>query len=408
MEEQGWTGSLTLLRMGQQWRKNRRLFHNAFTPANCVPYRASQQREARKLVGSIIQTPKRWEAHLVTFATTIILNITYGINIESEDDPWVKLAERSSDALSNGGAAGATFVDFFPAVRRLPRWVNFIPSLTYARAQLPTIQQLHNEPYDLVKREMNEGVAKPSFIEKMLTEVGNRGDAKADEVDSYTERDLRSAGATMFVAGSDTTWSTISVFVLNMVLNPEVQIRAQEEIDSVVGSDRLPTFADRANLPFVDYVVQETFRWHPVLPVGVPHKVSEDDYYKGYFIPKGTMVMANASAIHHDPNVYKSPETFDPTRYVPVSQGGRGEPFPIAHFGFGRRICPGQHLGAASVWMVIVTMLATLRFAKAKDEQGQEIVPNGEMSTGFTSHPKSFICDIQPRSEKIASLVAEG
>ena len=92
-------------------------------------------------------------------------------------------------------------------------------------------------------------------------------------------------------------------FALAMVLYPEVQRRAQAEIDSVVGEDRLPTFEDRSSLPYVESVLRETFRWHPILPngilpcrvispslktlIGVPHATLTDDIFDGYFIPKG-------------------------------------------------------------------------------------------------------------------------
>lgn len=78
-----------------------------------------------------------------------------------------------------------------------------------------------------------------------------------------------------------------------MTLYPEVQRKAQEEINRVLGCDRLPTVADRPRLPFVEALVKEVLRWHPVGPMGLPHMSSEDDTWNGYFIPKGSFLMAN-------------------------------------------------------------------------------------------------------------------
>lgn len=78
-----------------------------------------------------------------------------------------------------------------------------------------------------------------------------------------------------------------------MSVFPEAQRKAQEEIDRVVGTGRLPTIADRDNLPYIDAVVKETLRWHPVAPMGLPHTSTEDDVVEGYHIPKGSMVFAN-------------------------------------------------------------------------------------------------------------------
>lgn len=78
-----------------------------------------------------------------------------------------------------------------------------------------------------------------------------------------------------------------------MTLYPEVQRKAQEEIDRILGGARLPTVVDRASLPYVDAVVKETLRWHPVAPMGIPHMSVKDDMYEGHLIPEGSLVLAN-------------------------------------------------------------------------------------------------------------------
>lgn len=78
-----------------------------------------------------------------------------------------------------------------------------------------------------------------------------------------------------------------------MTIYPEVQRKAQEEIERVVGPNKLPTFADRERLPYINAIVKEVLRWHPVAPMGIPHTTTQDDVYEGYFIPRGSMVLAN-------------------------------------------------------------------------------------------------------------------
>jgi cytochrome P450 len=87
--------------------------------------------------------------------------------------------------------------------------------------------------------------------------------------------------------------SEIKCYFLALMLNPDVQRRAHEEIDSVVGSDRLPVAADRAQLPYIDAIVKETMRWHPIAPLGLPHRSDADEVVEGYLIPKGAIIMAN-------------------------------------------------------------------------------------------------------------------
>jgi hypothetical protein len=158
-----------------------------------------------------------------------------------------------------------------------------------------------------------------------------------------------------------------------MILFPEVLKKAQAEIDAVVGNDRLPSFSDRENLPYVDALVKEVFRWHSVAPtgenfagkpwmtddlfLGVAHRVMEDDVHEGYFIPRGALIIANIWFVQpinsnlndspglclffrqltHDPRIYANPVTFDPSRFL-ASEGRTPEPDPREIcFGFGRR-----------------------------------------------------------------------
>jgi cytochrome P450 len=85
----------------------------------------------------------------------------------------------------------------------------------------------------------------------------------------------------------------MSCFFLAMTIYPDVQRKAQEEIDRIVGNDRLPGFNDRENLPYIDAIVKEVLRWHPVAPMGLPHMTSEDDIYNGFLIPKGALLLPN-------------------------------------------------------------------------------------------------------------------
>ena len=85
----------------------------------------------------------------------------------------------------------------------------------------------------------------------------------------------------------------MQAFFLAMAMHPDIQRKAQEELDRVVGSDRLPTFEDQASLPYVNALLREVLRWHIVLPIAVPHRVMADDEYNGYTIPAGSTVIPN-------------------------------------------------------------------------------------------------------------------
>ncbi|KAK3064868.1 hypothetical protein LTS18_003188, partial [Coniosporium uncinatum] len=329
-EQMGWRGTLTFLRWGPRFRMHRKVLQKSFQKSNIIQYRSLQEREARVLTEGILKTPGEWEILTRRFATAIVPGIGFGIHIQDDRDPYIKMSVDASYALGHGGAPAGTLVDFFPFITKLPTWLVPDRSLNLVRNWKWVIRQIHDVPYADVKELIDHGRANPSLIVALLADRQS-GLEKGEEAEMTIE-DIKGAAGAVYAAGQDTTWSTLIVFILNMLLHPEVQQKAQRIIDEVVERSRLPTIGDRPKLQYVDCIVQETLRWCPVSPVGVPHRNIEDDFYKGYFILAGSFVYANARAMTHDEGVYTSPEDFNPDRLIPMSEGGLGEPLPKGHF----------------------------------------------------------------------------
>ncbi len=123
-----------------------------------------------------------------------------------------------------------------------------------------------------------------------------------------------------------------------MVCSPEVQAKAREELDTVVGSTRLPTVEDRDSLPYITAIAKESMRWQSIAPLGIPHRSLEDDEFKGYFIPKGSVVIANLYAFSRNERVYPGPESFSPERFLKDGKIDPDVQDPSSFvFGYGRR-----------------------------------------------------------------------
>ncbi|KIK54563.1 hypothetical protein GYMLUDRAFT_177015, partial [Collybiopsis luxurians FD-317 M1] len=186
-------------------------------------------------------------------------------------------------------------------------------------------------------------------------------------------------------------------FILAMSVHPDKQRKAQAEIDRVVGSERLPTFEDRPQLTYVESVIKEVYRWNPVAPIAVPHKYSgeTDDEYRGWRIPKDSIVIGNSWAIMHDAQLYPSPFQFLPERYL-KQQDVRLNPDPRKFaFGYGRRICPGRLLVDDTLYIAAVTILALFDIGPLTSGDVPQYSPYADM--GFPSHPGAFECSITPR-----------
>jgi len=190
-----------------------------------------------------------------------------------------------------------------------------------------------------------------------------------------------------------------------MVLHPKVQRKAQEEMDAVIGSHRLPKISDRNSLPYLDAIIKEVLRWASVSPMALPHATGEEDKVLGYKIPKGTVVMANLWAMLHDERVYPEPFKFDPGRFL----GEKQQPDPReVVFGRGRRVCPGQNIGEASVFIQLASVVATFDIRKDLDSSGREVEPEVGFTTAIVSYVKPFKCRLIPRSEEAKMLIEHG
>lgn len=356
---------------------------SSFTTSACKGYRPIQEQEARKAVTEILASPQDWESLLRKFATAVVLRIGFGLGISQKDDPYIKMVLDAEEATGKGGVPGASVVDFFPALRYLPSWLLKLNVLEHARVSKAYIQKLHDAPWEATEPEIrNKEATLPSFMRTHLERyIENEKSGKSNEA---SIADIKGAAGAISIAGANTSWSTIMVCILNLILHPEIQKKAREEIDAVVGTDRLPGFEDQERLPYIQHILQETTRWCPLSPLGVPHATLEDDVYKGMLIPKGSVVFANAYAMTHDERVYSDPDTFNPDRYIRKDQGGKGEPLPEGSFGFGRRVCPGQWLAMATVYIIIATLLATVDIRPALDSDGNEITPSVKFTDGLS------------------------
>ncbi|KAF7357541.1 O-methylsterigmatocystin oxidoreductase [Mycena sanguinolenta] len=325
-------------------------------------------------------------------AAAIIMATLYGYQVQPTNDHFVALSESATKKLGEAIFPGAVAVDTFPALRYLPSWMPGAGFQRYAAEARQLTKEMQEVPVNFVKQNMRDGIDSTSVVAKLL--AANR----------YDEVAIQSVAGTAYAGGADTSVSAWASFCLAMALYPEIQKKAQTEIDTVIGTDRLPEFEDRPSLPFVEALYREVMRWRPVTPLGVAHASTEDDIYNGYFIPKGTTVISNIWAMTRDESIYHEPDRFNPDRFF-TADGKLNEDATILAFGFGRRICAGRHHADATIWATIVSVLSTFNIAKAKDATGKEIDINPKYSDGFISHPGPFACSITPRSEMAKTLV---
>ncbi|XP_015898696.3 iridoid oxidase [Ziziphus jujuba] len=161
----------------------------------------------------------------------------------------------------------------------------------------------------------------------------------------------------MFLAGSETTSSTIEWAMAELLRRPELMQKAKEELNRVVGPKRKVEERDMDNLPYLQAVVKETLRLHPPIPLLLPRNALEDTKFMGYLIPKDTQIFVNVWGIGRDPESWDEPLCFKPERFIGSNIEYKGQNYELLPFGSGRRICVGMSLGQRMVHLALASLL---------------------------------------------------
>ncbi|KAI0189210.1 putative cytochrome P450 oxidoreductase [Xylaria flabelliformis] len=395
----GWTNILGMRQYGETHRLHRKVSHMLVgTHLTVMPYLPIQEIEVRRFLFRVLKEPKQFLNHIRTEAGAIILKIVYGYTVEpSKPDPLIDLADEAMFHFAAASTAGTWWVDVIPALKSIPEWMPGTGWKKIARRWRATLDEVSKKPLLFAQRRLANGRSEKSFVTDFHK---SRGDTLSPEDNEV----LRWVAMNMYAGGADTTVNTITSFFFAMILFPEVQRKAQEEIDRVIGNSRLPTYSDREDLPYINAVLTEAWRWHTVVPMALPHVTTSEDIVNGYFIPKGSLVIPNIWWFTHDPAVYPNPSEFDPSRYL----GPDPAPDPTTHiFGYGRRICPGRYLADTSTWLTIAQSLAVFNISKGLDESGIEIEPIPRPTPGAISRLEPFKATIKPRSPQHEFLIRQ-
>ncbi|KIJ31421.1 hypothetical protein M422DRAFT_185980, partial [Sphaerobolus stellatus SS14] len=359
----GWGYALGFQHYGERWRRHRRAMHEKFHASVADVFKPSQLQHSRDLLRRLLSTPEDYVEHLRHITGAVIMEVTYGIHVKAENDPYLITADRSLRAMGEAAVPGAFWVDILPWMKYIPAWV---PGAVFKRKGLEwakCISDMNELPFQATKAAMLQGTADGCFVTSHLEHLRTLKEGPADQ-----EEVIKNTAGAVFAGGSDTTANTMTTFILAMALFPEVQKKAQAELDNLLGEVRLVEFEDEPNLPYTSAICKEILRWHPLLPQGVAHATSEDDVVGEYFIPKGTVVIGNSWALLHDEDDF-GPDTdkFIPERFF---KPGVRDPALTGAFGYGRRFCPGLHMAQKSLFIDIASILQVFNMSGPRDPTG--------------------------------------
>ncbi|KAF8507550.1 cytochrome P450, partial [Gautieria morchelliformis] len=387
---------VSLMYYGERWRRHRRAIHQKFHPVATAEYKPIQLKHTRILLRRLYETPDDFAEHMRHIAGAIIMEA----RLLPRADPYIAIAEKALDAITFAINPGAFLVDVLPILKHVPEWFPGAGFKRKARIWRKSLTDMNVVPFEAAKLALNSGTAEPSFTSALLEEISAKGDAAPGQ-----EEVIRNAGSTLFAGGADTarTMASLLTFLHAMLLFPKAQQKAQKELDEVVGLSRLPEYEDRENLPYINALCKEVLRWHPAIPLGIPHRVTRDDVFGKYFIPAGTIVIGNTWHLLRDEATYGvDTDKFKPERFL-----ASGVKDPAAGFGYGRRICPGRYFVDNTLFMVVASTLSVFNVTPSRDGNGKDIPTPAAFQSGFVSAPVAFKCTILPRSDAAKRLILQ-
>ncbi|RCV32707.1 hypothetical protein SEVIR_7G008500v4 [Setaria viridis] len=202
--------------------------------------------------------------------------------------------------------------------------------------------------------------------EQGKTMVGDLLEMQASDPEAYSDKVIRALCLSILQTGTDTSSGTIEWAMALLLNHPAAMAKARAEIDEVVGTVRILEESDLPNLPYLQFVVRETLRLHPIAPMLAPHESSADCSVAGYDIPAGTMLLFNVHTMHLDARVWgEDAERFSPERF----EGGKSEGKWMLPFGMGRRQCPGEGLAMRVVSLALGTFVQCFEWRRVGDEE---------------------------------------
>ncbi|KAG0696778.1 cytochrome P450 [Suillus ampliporus] len=342
---------LVLIGVGSRFRRFRKAAGLQLQPKAVEAYRDIQTEDAKQLMYDILKAPEEHQEHVKRFAHSVILRVTYGkLTPTANTDPEVVGMTLVLERFGIVMRPGTFLVDRIPILRYVP-W--------YGR-QLKTWFREEHElglgQMERVKNEIASGVAGLSFMRTLLEQHQHQ----------LSKDEMSFLGGTLFGAAADNTAAAITTAIMAAACYPEAQARVQEQLDTVVGRDRVPSFEDIQHLTQLQAFMHESLRWRPVVPLGFPHRATKDIIWRGFRIPAGATVYGCHWAISHDAVAFPDPEKFDPQRWVD-SRGHIRPDLKSFPFGFGRRVCIGRHLASDSVLITLAHLFWAFRILEPND-----------------------------------------
>eukprot|EP00057_Strongylocentrotus_purpuratus_P003027 XP_003725761.1 PREDICTED: steroid 17-alpha-hydroxylase/17,20 lyase [Strongylocentrotus purpuratus] len=210
-------------------------------------------------------------------------------------------------------------------------------------------------------------------IYHLLLDAQEKAMAEDSNMEKLSDEHLLWTIMDIFSAGIQTSTDTLYWALALMTEHPEIADRVRKEIDDVIGGDRIPVIEDRGSLPYAEATLYEVLRYSSIAPILLPHATTCDTTLRGHAIPKGTTVMMNVYSMHFDPREWKDPENFCPEHFLAENGKVRDHPPSFLPFGAGRRVCLGEAVAKADLFLIFTWFMQNYTFSKVPGKESESL-----------------------------------
>ncbi|KXX80783.1 Fumitremorgin C synthase [Madurella mycetomatis] len=357
-------------------------------------YLPFQDLESKQLLFGLLEDANRpieCHGHIERMTTSVIYSLFYGHRVRTAADPILLQAHALNHEFDQLAQVGRYLVDSFPVLNKLPKFL--APWKAEAASHWQRQRALHVGNLNRALNSSGWNVAK-----QMQKAVDAQGIVMPID-------ELALDVGIMTAAALDASTETLMWFLVACITEGHRGwvSKAQQDLDAVVGRERLPGFEDRPALPYIGAIVEELLRWRPAGAAGVPHFTKVESSYEGFRIPANSVVIPNHWSITREEAVFgPDVDAFVPERWL---DGNSTRELPTVGFGYGRRICPGRHVARNSLWIAVARLLWAFNMSPELTETGKPVAVDTKGTDGLVTKPLPFKACFLPRGDWIRDIV---